>query len=402
MIRETPESAAEAARLLAACGAAGRAVLPRGGGTKTLFGRPPVRADVVLETRALAGIVEHEPADMVCTVRAGTPFAELQRVLSEQGQRVPLDPPHAAATVGGVVATASAGPRRARFGAPRDLLLGIEVALADGGVARGGGRVVKNVTGYDLMKLHAGALGTLGLVTEVSLRLRPLARDEAGASAIFTTPDAALRALDRLRSAPIELAYATALGPDPSRFLPLPAGPWCVVAAFDGPARARQRAELVVREACGAPGASDVTALGSSDVTALDRALAQVGDALSTGKPAAARGRVAVLPTAWSSAVAATSKGHDGDLFWEARAGAHGIVHVSAPNDGALAAACRAVRTGVGACAGLVTWELLPREVAARVDPWPDARDALPLLRAIKAQLDPGSVLNPGRFIGGI
>jgi glycolate oxidase FAD binding subunit len=141
----------------------------------------PVDAEP-LSTTGLDRIVAHEPGDFTAVVEAGVPLADAQAAFAEAGQMLALDPP-GGGTVGGLVATADSGPLRHRYGAPRDLVIGVALALPDGTVARGGGRVIKNVAGYDTPKLAAGSFGTLGIITEVSLRLHP--RPEAYATAVI-------------------------------------------------------------------------------------------------------------------------------------------------------------------------------------------------------------------------
>lgn len=174
----SPADELEVASVLSVATAGGLAVVTRGGGTKIAWGSPPERCDVVLSTTRIEGIVDHEPADLVCVVRAGTTLRHLQETLASAPgfrQRLMLDPPQsAAATIGGVVATAASGPLRTRFGTPRDLLIGASFVLSDGTVGRSGGKVVKNVAGFDVAKLLVGSLGTLAVITEVAFRLHPL------------------------------------------------------------------------------------------------------------------------------------------------------------------------------------------------------------------------------------
>ncbi|MGH7728366.1 MAG: FAD-binding oxidoreductase, partial [Vulcanimicrobiaceae bacterium] len=169
-----PATIAEAEATLRAAASDGAAVLFRGGGTAQGIGYPPERVDLELDTRALVRIVEYAPDDFVATLEAGTTLASLQRTLAEHGQRLALDPPLAErATLGGLIAANTYGPLRTRYGTLRDLLLGIELIRADGVPVRGGGKVVKNVAGFDVPKLAIGSLGTLGLIASVTLRLHP-------------------------------------------------------------------------------------------------------------------------------------------------------------------------------------------------------------------------------------
>src|SRR5258705_5385941 len=172
-----PGTERELAEILRLSNEGGVAVIPRGGETKLSWGNPPVRADLILSTARLTKIIEHAWADLTVTVEAGCTIQKLQETLAQHGQRLALDPlwPEKA-TVGGVLSTNDSGALRLRFGALRDLIIGVTIALPDGTVARSGGRVVKNVAGYDLPKLVAGALGTLGVITRAVFRVHPLPR----------------------------------------------------------------------------------------------------------------------------------------------------------------------------------------------------------------------------------
>jgi FAD/FMN-containing dehydrogenase len=174
----------EVSALLREAAAAGLAVVPRGAGTGLGWGAPPSRCDLVVDLRSMDQVVEHEAGDLVARVQAGATIGQLAVAFGSAGQQLALDVP-AEATVGGVVATGTAGPRRFRYGAPRDLLIGITVVRADGVVAHAGGKVVKNVAGYDLAKLFAGSQGTLGVITEAAFRLHPLPAAVAWVTAEF-------------------------------------------------------------------------------------------------------------------------------------------------------------------------------------------------------------------------
>ena len=173
-----PGTALEVAAVLRAATERGWAVVPRGGGTTLLWGGRPHRCDVVLDTTGLDALVEHAPADLVCVAGAGMRLGALQATVGAAPgfhQRLMLDPPQGEdATLGGLVATRASGPLRQRYGTMRDLLIGAQFVLADGTVARTGGKVAKNVAGYDLDKLLVGSLGTLAVIVEVALRLHPV------------------------------------------------------------------------------------------------------------------------------------------------------------------------------------------------------------------------------------
>ena len=169
----SPSSTQEASALMRAAAGHDLAVVPRGAGLGMDWGVSPTRCDLVVDTGQLTGVVEHTSGDLVARVRAGTTVGQLAEVVAAAGQRLALDVP-AGTTVGGLIAAGLPGPRVFRYGAARDLLLGITIVRADGVVARSGGKVVKNVAGYDLGKLFAGSQGTLGLITEATFRLHPL------------------------------------------------------------------------------------------------------------------------------------------------------------------------------------------------------------------------------------
>jgi glycolate oxidase FAD binding subunit len=171
---EKPSSAEELARTLEEAARAHRAVAPVGGGRASGMGNPLERCDVELRTTRLDRVIEHSQADMVVSVEAGITLEALQAHLGKAGQFLPLDPFHSPGhTIGGLLATGWTGPLRLRYGSPRDFLIGIRVALPDGKLATGGGRVVKNVSGYDMMKLHYGALGSLGVIVAASFKVFP-------------------------------------------------------------------------------------------------------------------------------------------------------------------------------------------------------------------------------------
>src|SRR5438445_8673221 len=202
-----PGAAEDLAMVLACANRTGLAVIPRGGGTKLDWGNPPRHADLVLSTARLGRVLEHAWGDITATVQAGCTVAQFQRTLAEHGQRLALDPlwPERA-TIGGILATNDSGALRARFGSLRDLIIGVTLALADGTLARSGGKVVKNVAGYDLPKLAAGSLGTLGVITEAVFRLHPLPHEARSLSFTASSFQILSSLADRIRDS--RLAYS--------------------------------------------------------------------------------------------------------------------------------------------------------------------------------------------------
>jgi glycolate oxidase FAD binding subunit len=202
-----PGDEQEASLILRNADRDGLSVIPAGGGTKVDWGNPPRRADVMLSTRRLNRVIEHAWADLTVTVQAGCTIANLQRTLAQHGQRLAVDPlwPERA-TIGGILSTNDSGALRLAYGALRDLIIGVTLVLADGTIASSGGKVVKNVAGYDLPKLVTGGLGTLGVITRVVFRLHPLPRNSRTLS--ISVPDAA--AMQRVISAILSAQLAPA------------------------------------------------------------------------------------------------------------------------------------------------------------------------------------------------
>lgn len=216
------------------------ALIPLGNGTKRHIGLPPTRYDVALSLRPMQGIVEYSPEDLVVIVRTGTTLEELQQVLSERRQFLPLDPPFPdRATIGGTVATAMNGPSRCLYGAVRENLLGIKVAQADGTLTRFGGKVVKNVAGYDLTKIYVGSFGTLGVIVEAAFKVRPLPESKA----IVPLWGEKLEAFENFLSELVrsyvtpalsELLNAAMLKVFGLEELLSPQAPYCLLLGFDG------------------------------------------------------------------------------------------------------------------------------------------------------------------------
>ena len=197
-----PETTEELAATISAADRAREAVVLWGGGTRIGVGDAPDRYDTAVDLTGLAGIVEHSPADLVCTVRAGTTLAELASALSASGQRWPVEAPcPESATVGGTIASAAAGPSRLRYQHPRDWILGCTAVLGDGTITHAGGRVVKNVTGYDMTRLYSGSYGTLVALAEVTLKLMALPERSITLRSVHADVNAALRVAAALRAA---------------------------------------------------------------------------------------------------------------------------------------------------------------------------------------------------------
>ncbi len=364
----------------------GLAVLVRGGGTRIGLANPATHADAVLSTTRLEGIELLDAEEGVVHVRAGTSLSTLRDAVRESGWELPLDPPGRATTVGGAIACAALGPRSLGFGLVRDVVLGLGVVLGSGERTRCGGRVVKNVTGYDLQKLYAGSFGTLAVIESAWLRLRPhpervelltatlSAADGDLANALGAARGPATRAAAWLDpSLARSLAGTEDPSPDPLLLIELAGGDPVVEA------RCRE-----LRDELGAAPASPQLL---RDVRDFQQGAASSGplrmrvDALASGFPAAAE----VLLEAGAELAAHPGLG----LLY---AGFDGTAQ------GAVAAARESARRGGGG------WriESAPLEVRREFEVFGETPPALPVMRALKAAYDPAGVLNPGRFVGGL
>jgi glycolate oxidase FAD binding subunit len=410
-----PADVAELSAVLAAAAGLNLASVPRGTGTKLAWGCPPDRCDLVVDMLGLDQVLEHESGDLVARVQAGIRISELAAVLGRAGQELALDVPSRAArggdddgargTVGGVLATGLAGPRRLRFGTPRDLLIGITMVRADGQVARSGGKVVKNVAGYDLGKLLAGSYGTLGVIAEAAFRLHPVPAATAWVTA--TVDGAGDGAEDGAAAQRLIAAAADS-----------PLAP--TAAELDRAARGRPVLVAVLLE-----GDQDGVAERAGQLRGLLAGAGGTDVAVSPGPPSwwgragvAGPEETLVRIAFWAGELAAVTRavddaaaaaGLDPALGGSAAAG---VLHARLPASAGPAAvasfvtALRAARPLAGTgeappARGSAVVLHAPPAVRAAVDLWGPVPSA-PLMRAVKDQFDPARRLSPGRFAAGI
>jgi glycolate oxidase FAD binding subunit len=381
---------------------AGQAIYPIGGRTMLDVGRPPTRLGVAIDMRGLAGVMDYPARDMTITVQAGIALDELRRILAGESQRLPIDVPRPeVATLGGALATNMSGARRLGAGTLRDYVIGISTVNDEGQETKAGGRVVKNVAGYDLCKLHIGALGTLGIITQVTLKVRPL--PETQAMLIFGCSNTALEALlDRIHSSrtrPIclDLLNARAAKAVASRAdLTLPEQQWVLVAGFEeSEAAVNWQLQQLIKELTGA-GIAGALALAGTTTEPLWQALA---DYLA---PAEARltMKVNLLPgqtAAWCLRADPLSAG----LHIHAQAG-NGIVRTHAMSDLTFADAAsmlKELREAVIAAGGNIVLPRCPTKWKRDLPVCGAPRNDLVLMRQVKEQLDPKGLFNPGRFL---
>ena len=380
-------TASEVAEILRLSNEAGLAVIPRGGGTKLGWGNAPARADVILSVARMTEIIEHAWADLTVTVEAGCTIQRLQETLAQHGQRLALDAlwPEKA-TVGGVLSANDSGALRLRFGALRDLIIGVTVALADGTLASSGGKVVKNVAGYDLPKLVTGALGTLGVITRAVFRLHPLPRNARAFSLNTTDAEEAQRLVLRVQDsklAPTFLqTHISDEGNSVSEIL------------FEGTEAGLSAQEAQLRKLSEPAHFSEA----SPSVWTAREELWNFADRANT-----AIAKIGILPANLSRTMKLIEHIASGEqVRWKALVYATGVGWLRLEGKpAALRGALHALRKELESQGGSLAALHLP-EKAAAFDTWGNAGDALPLMKAVKRQLDPKSTLNPGRFVGGI
>lgn len=399
-----PETEEEVAAVLRYSSSKGLAVIPRGGATQLDYGAPPRRADIVLSMARLSGVIEHAPHDLTVTVRAGTSLADLQRALGAARQSLALDPPlPPGATIGGIIATNATGPRRLRYGGVRDQIIGVRVALADGTIARGGGKVVKNVAGYDLPKLYTGALGTLGVVLSASFRLYPIPPFTGSA----LVEASALEPLCALALA----VMAQPVVPTIIDLFPATSGaPATLAVRFESAVEEAITDQIaVVQRLAGAEGLSASATRGEVDTAWWSVRDAWMAETLSIEGVEVVRLKASLAPSdagVWLAALETARSEFSGlaELRWRAHAGL-GLISVRLAGPPDAVAGWGAVIERLRAMAverrGSVVLTHTPPALRGRVEPWGPA-NGLGIMRSLKARFDPTETLNPGRFVGGI
>ena len=392
-----PGSLAELAAVVALACDERLAVMPRGSGSALELGAPLSRLDVVLDLSGLDRVIDYEPDDLVVSVEAGVTLGALARRLADRRQFVALDPPGGdTRTLGGIAATNAIGPLACRYGAMRDRLLGVRFVQADGVLTWGGAKVVKSVTGYDVPKLMIGALGTLGVLAELTLRLYPCPEHEATVLVSFDMIDDAQAFVVAVLDSPIQ----------PNRLEILNHG---ALTALDRPAPAGVAVSIAGVEAAVVAQHAAVRALAQRMRA---RARAASGGWWDRYDTAFARGSIHLRLGTLTSEVGRTIDVVErlfGTTTVVVGSAATGTLHARVPAPASsrtideLRDAVARLRSEVVPLGGHVVVTRAPKRLREAIDPWgPVDPGALALMQALKDEFDPHRVLNPGRFVGGL
>ncbi len=385
-----PGSVEETSELLRFAAEEGLAVSPRGGGTKSSLGNPPRALDLVLSTARMNEVIEHVPGDQVVRVQAGIKLQDLQERLAGSDQMLGLDPVEkdAGATVGGVVAANSSGPRRHRYGTIRDLIIGITVVLSDGTVAKAGGKVVKNVAGYDLSKLFTGSLGTLGVIAECNFRLHPRPETARTVAVVLGSAQAAGEAAQAVLHAQLVPSAVELHWREDEKLLTV-----LIEGIEPGVEAQSDTASYLLR------GFGEVRTLTDEEAYSLGP-LAPPGteNEVAVKISAPPSELTGVLDSALGACsrrgVAPRITGHAGiGVTYVALSGRDEEAHIQVVEE------LREIWTRRG---GSVVVRSAPPAFKERVEAWGPLGSRLELTRRVKQKFDPRGIMNPGRFAGGI
>ena len=385
-----PRSEDELARVLADAQGARLTVIAVGSGTHLQIGNLAERYDVALETSGINETLDHEPDDMTATVDAGVTLGALQAKLAERGQRLPIDPPieeGADATIGGLLAINAYGPMRHVYGTLRDWVIGMRVAHPDGTVTKSGGRVVKNVSGYDMHKLHIGALGSLGIITQATFKLAPHP-SKFSTTVVHSAPSAASACAVVLRSRDDGLAIQSAevLTPAAAEMI-LGASGWFALMRVAGSSAAIDRSLRELRAN---------TTPGTLEEIPHDAWL----NWSDTFAPSALSLRVSVLPTRVAGVLDELAASLSASPLLVTSTVAAGVIRIKAMETQGAFETIDVVRRAAERAGGSLVIDAAPPDVKARCDVFGATRSDFEITRRLKEQFDPHRTLAPGRFIG--
>jgi glycolate oxidase FAD binding subunit len=366
----------------------GLAVAPRGSGTKMHIGDPPRRLDLIVSTARMNEVLEHTPGDQIVRLEAGIKLEDLQEHISDSDQMLAIDPPESGATIGGIVAANSSGPRRYRYGTIRDLIIGITVILHDGTVAKAGGKVVKNVAGYDLSKLFTGSLGTLGVIANANFRLHPRPEAARTVAVEVTDPQQAQAVAQAIVHSQVEATAVELHYGENEKLLAV------LLESIPGGIDAKAETASFLLKQFG-----EVRALSDEEADRLGPLTSpEVADdvVLKIGAPPVD------LAAVLESVLGATERKELAHPRITGHAGTGvTLVGFSGENEDGAAGFVEELREIWVRRGGNVTLHRAPLTLKQRVSTWDNGGDYLGLVRRVKEKFDPRGGMNPGRFLGG-
>jgi glycolate oxidase FAD binding subunit len=380
-----PQSQEQLAAVIATAHQNNWSVLPCGSGSKLGWGGLTKDIDVVVSTERINRLIEHAVGDLTVTVEAGMKFSHLQNILAQARQFLALDPSTPEATIGGIVATADTNSLRQRYGSVRDQLLGITFIRADGQIAKAGGRVVKNVAGYDLMKLFTGAYGTLGIISQVTFRVYPI--QEASGTVVLTgAAEDVSQAATTLRGSALTPTQADLIATGLVSSLELGKGIG-LVARFQSISESVKEQSHRLLEVGEKLGLAGVVFSGADESHLWQRLQQQIH---SNTIESTITCKIGVLPSAAVEVLRQVEVGliHIGSGL--------GVLQIEDEKQ------VLRVRSHCQSHNGFLTVLQAPVPVKQQIDVWGYTGNALPLMRRIKEQFDSKNILSPGRFVGGI
>lgn len=427
----SPGSAEEIAELVKMAAAEKLAVIPAGSRTKLGIGMPPERYDLAVDLTRLDRIIAYDPGDLTLGVEAGVLLGKLMPLLAEHKQSLPLFVPYTfRATIGGTLASGVDSPLRQFYGTARDYVLGMEFITGEGVLTKSGGRVVKNVTGYDLHKLMLVALGTLGIITRINFKTFPRPQTSHGFLAFFNDSSGAVALRHRIAQSPLTPLTLEILSPRLASLFqnPLPAGldaagvdaappgpwfltsHWILAAAYAGNDSVLERYAKDLTQFAADAGAINAIVLGDQDRPSVWGRLREAIPLMLQSSPAATISRLAVLPGQVEKILVQAQQVADRHAIPVAiLARGMGAVYCAflphARDDGTianLATACREIFQAASIAGGNAVIPWCPPELKTKVNVWGEPRGDFPLMQKLKNVFDPHRILSPGRFVGGL
>src|SRR5271156_1732164 len=423
----SPQSTTEISEIVKFAAKEQLAVIATGARTKLGIGLPPRQYDIALDMTRLDRVVAYDPGDLTLSVEAGIPLRTLGGILAEHRQFLPLGVPYQSqTTIGGTIASGVDSPLRQLYGTARDYLLGMEFVTGEGVASKSGGRVVKNVTGYDIHKLMIGALGTLGVITRINFKTFPMPAASRAFVAAFENAERACEMRNRVAQSPLAPMTTEILSPRVADLFasamaarmepkPLPAGVlsnarWSFTAGFAGNDNVLNRYESAFRQIAEQCGVLDASILRDEDVSAAFRRKREFIPIALASSPAATIMKLSVLPARIAEALASAAKAAEGaGLQWAAMARGVGVIYFALlpggrneDSKGRVTEASNQILNASAALGGHGTIPWCPAEWKPTLKVWGLERADFAQMQKTKTVFDPGGVLSPGRFVGGL